>query len=264
MNPLDWKAALHVQHEGFAPLYVQLAERLRAVIGRLDPGEPIPSEKELMELTGVGRVTARKAVSELVGDGLLVSIRGKGTFVAQPRVATKLGRLAGFSETMNRLGRRPDSQIVSAVEGPASALIAQRLSIQAGTPIYRIERLRLMDGEICMSETSHIPASLAPGLLDEDLRGSLYDLLRSKWGVRPAMGSETIIAMSADHEIAHALGIPVGDAVLATSRITVTDTGQPVEFTVRRARGDLCSFLVPLTSESVLSDQSMVDVSLLG
>lgn len=263
MAELDWRSRLHVQAGGFAPLYAQLTEGLRSAIADLEPGDPIPSEKEIMEYSGVGRVTARKAIGDLVGEGLLVAIRGKGTFVAEPRIPTKLDRLAGFSETMRRLGRTPGSRILSAEEVSATGIVAERLRVEPGATIIRVERLRLIDGEPCMVETTHFLASLVPGMLTEDLEGSLYDLLRAKWGLVAARGSETVVAVNADRDLARVLGIPIASAVLATSRATFTDRGVPVEYTLRRARGDRCSFIVPLTAGTVLGDQSAADEALL-
>lgn len=263
MSQSDWASHLHVKPAGFAPMYAQLAEGLREAIRTMAPGDPVPSEKELMEITGVGRVTARKAVGELVAEGLLVAIRGKGTFVASPRVATKLGRLAGFSETMRRLGRVPSSVLISATELGATSVVAERLRVDTGTPLVRIERLRLMDAEPCMLETTHMVAAIVPGLLTHDLTGSLYDLLRRQWGLVPAAGNESIVAMSADRDVARKLTIPTGAAILATSRTTTSDRDIPLEFTLRHARGDLCSFLVPLNSGTVLGDQSDSGGSLL-
>src|SRR5262249_5849009 len=156
------------------------------------------------------RATARKAIADLVQEGLLVTRQGSGTYTAPVRVPTELGRRpAGFSETMTRLGRRPSTRVVEAQIAPASPGLALRPRIAEHAPIVELDRLRLLDGEPCMLERAHLPAELVPGLLDQDLTGSLYQVLESAYGLRPAAGAETIIAVNADAHLARVLNVPV-------------------------------------------------------
>jgi GntR family transcriptional regulator len=219
----------------------------------------MPSEKQLMDYSGVSRATARKAVSDLVQEGLLISQQGRGTFVARPRLATTLERPVGFSETMRSLGRTPGTRVLSAAEIPASAHIAKRLGIRDSAPVIKVSRLRLLDGEPCMVEQAHFAAARVPGLLQRDLERPLYETLRDGWGLAPARGVETIVAMNAERELAALLEVPIASALLATVRTTETEEGDPLEYTLRHVRGDLCSFIVSLTSTSTLADTSAAD-----
>ena len=244
----DWGTWLALEHSSFVPKYVQLADRLRDALQTLPEGTPVPSEKELMALTGVGRATARAAVTELVREGLLVSHRGRGTFKQRARLDTSLESPSGFSESMTALGRRPSSRVLSVSTLPANDSIAGRLGVDVGTSLVCIERLRLIDGEPCMLERTHLVAGLVPGLAERDLTGSLYEILRQEYGLVAARGTESILSLNADGHVAHVLGIPIAAAVLATTRVTHTSSGSPVEYTLRHARGDLCSFTVSLDS----------------
>jgi GntR family transcriptional regulator len=250
---VDWETQLRLTPGSFAPLYAQLADRLRTISAELAPGTLMPSEKELMEYAKVSRATARSAVADLVREGLLVSHRGRGTFTARPRVATDLNRPRGFSETMRFLGHTPSTRVLGAVELPASTDIADRLAVPVGTPVIQVERLRLVGDEPCMIERTHLVAASVPGLLQCDLSESLYDLLRLNWGLYPVRGQETIIAVNADREAAKLLGVPLATALLATMRSTESADGRPLEYTLRHARGDMCSFAVDLSASSALA-----------
>lgn len=263
-QPIDWATRLVLDDANIVPLYHQLKERLRVVAQDMEPDSLMPSEKELMEYAHVSRATARKAVSDLVHEGVLYAQRGRGTFTAPPRVATKLSRPAGFTETMRRLGRTPGTRLISVQDFPADEHLAGRLALTPGDPVTVVERLRLLDGEPCMVERAHLSSRLAPGLAGLDLTRSLYELLDEVYGKTPARGTETILAVSADAALARLLAVPRRSALLATARSTETDAGVPLEFTLRHARGDRCSFLVELTQASTLTDTSVADRLLRG
>ncbi|TDE48457.1 GntR family transcriptional regulator [Nonomuraea mesophila] len=247
MTDIDWARRLALEPGAAVPLYYQLRERLRAVISECEPDTPIPAEKDLMAFAGVSRATARRAIGDLVQEGLLVARQGSGTYTAPAGVTSELGsRPAGFTETMARLGRKPTTRVLEARVQPCAADLAPALGLEAGAGIVFLERIRLLDDEPCMIESAHLPAELVPGILDEDLTGSLYGLLRLKYGLSPASGKETIGAVNADYRLAGLLHVPMAAALLATARSTVTEGGLPLEYTIRHARGDLTVFSVEL------------------
>ena len=121
-----------------------------------------------MQLAGVSRATARRAIADLAQEGLLVARQGRGTFTAPRRVEAVLGRRpAGFTEAMRRLGRTPSTRVLLAETVRADAGLADRLQVPEGAGVHLVERLRLVDGEPAMVERAHLPADLVPGLLDQ-------------------------------------------------------------------------------------------------
>ena len=242
-----------------APLYHHVRERLRALAGELDAHAALPSETELMTAHGVSRATARRAIADLIHEGVLYTRQGRGTFVAPPRVLTGLDRPAGFTETMTALGREPASRVLDVARIRPGAQVAAALRLGAREEVYAIERLRLLDGEPCMVERAHVPAALAPGLDEHDHTGSLYMLLEREYGLVPAGGQEVIVAVNAERDVARLLDIPLAAAVLVTVRTTVDARGVPFEHTHRDARGDLCSFRVSLDGESAFADRVSAD-----
>ncbi|MEV6037140.1 GntR family transcriptional regulator [Nonomuraea sp. NPDC052116] len=243
----DWERRLALDPSAAVPLYYQLRERLRAVIRDCEPDTMIPAEKDLMVYAGVSRATARRAIGDLVQEGLLVARQGSGTYTAPQAVAPELGsRPVGFTETMARLGRKPATRLLKAHLQQAGSDAATALGVREDQEIVFVERLRLLDGVPCMLESAHLPVELVPGILDEDLTGSLYDLLRTKYGLTPASGRETIGAVNADYRLAELLHVPMAAALLATARSTCTESGIALEYTIRHARGDLTVFSVEL------------------
>jgi GntR family transcriptional regulator len=156
---------------------------------------------------------------------------------------------------MRRLGHTPSTEVIAAEEALDPHLNAL-MELPADDTVYAIERVRFLNGEPCMLELAHVPASIAPGLLRHDLTGSLYAILRDNYGVAPAGGNESIVAVPATTKVARLLQTSVGEPILQTVRFTRSEDGALVEHTVRHARADMCSFTVSLGSGSELSDRS--------
>ncbi|MCC6223223.1 MAG: GntR family transcriptional regulator [Thermoleophilia bacterium] len=249
---IDWASRLRLRQEGFVPLYHQLKELLRAAALEVAPGTLMPSEKQLMEHAGVSRATARKAVSDLVQEGVLVSERGRGTFAASRRLERDPARLAGFTEAMRLLGRATSTDVLAVEAAPASEESAERLSLEPGDPTVVFRRLRRVDGEPCMVTLTHVSATLLPGIARRDLSGSFYEILRRDYGLTPVRGRETIVALSADRELARLLRVAVGAPILSSRLGTETERGTPLEYTIKHARGDLYAVTVDTTADAHL------------
>ena len=153
---------------------------------------------------------------------------------------------------MTRLGRSPSTRVLLLERIEAGPDVAAQLGVDAREGVFVIERLRLIDDEPCMVERTHMPERNAPGLIDQDLCCSLYDLLAREYKIEPATGTETVVAVNADRHLASVLGVPLSSALLATVRVTTTADGHPFEYTLRHARGDLLAFTVALDSGATL------------
>jgi GntR family transcriptional regulator len=201
------------------PKYFQLREILLDLIeNELTVDAPVPSERELAARYGLSRMTARQAVEHLVSEGRLYRVQGKGTFVASPKIDMPL-RLTSFTEDMQSRGMTPGARDLGRRLTTASAAVARELAMEAGAPVYIIERLRTADGVPMALERSHIPAHLAPDLLDRSLENrSLYELLATAYGVALDRGDQIIEAGIADSGDARLLGLPAGSAVLLLQR----------------------------------------------
>lgn len=234
---------------GHLPLYTQLKERLWEMVeaGQLKPGDQVPSERELCERYGISRMTCRQALSDLVTDGVLYRVQGRGTFVANPKVTQGLLRLTGFTEDMLARGLMPDTRVVSAEIIPAGKKVAAYLQLPLGERVFQLERLRSAGGQPMCLEHGHYPASRVPGLeRRRDLGGSLYRLLADEYDLRLVRAGETLEAVAAREREAEVLEVAVGSPLLLLERVTWEADGRPIEYVRSFYRGDRYRFQTEL------------------
>ena len=215
------------------PRYYQLKEIIRERVqsDEWKPGDLIPSERELSEKYGISRMTARQAITDLVNEGLFYREQGKGTFVSQRKITQQLIRLTGFTEDIKARGQKPGTKVLSAQMFPADETTAEKLRIDPGTLIFRIQRLRLADDKPLAIELSQTSFKGCERLLEEDLeQNSLYRLLETKYGIPLMEADQELEAGLAGNEEAQLLKISLGRPVLFTRRITYTERNQPIEY----------------------------------
>ena len=225
------------------PKYYAVKRELLAFTGSMAAGAPVPGERELAQRYGTSRTTIRQALAELVIEGRLLRIQGKGTFVARPKVAQLL-ELAGYTEEMRAHGLSPQTRTLETRYQPAGEELALLLGIQPGGRVLRIHRLRLADGQPMAIATSYLPARRFPGLRRKvDRASSLYEILASAYGVELAQAEETIETVLASPADARLLGVDAGLPLLLLSRRAFDAAGAPVEWSQSWYRGDRYKFL---------------------
>src|SRR5215472_17456577 len=129
------------------PRYYQLKEIMRERVqsDEWKPGDLIPSERELSEKYGISCMTARQAITDLVKEGLFYREQGKVTFVSERKITQQLMRLTGFTEDIKARGQKPGTKVLSALMFPADEITAEKLRIDPGILVFRLQRLRLAD-----------------------------------------------------------------------------------------------------------------------
>src|SRR6201987_475243 len=135
------------------PRYQRLRDDIAIRINRREwrPGDLIPSEAELAAQHGVAIGTVRKAIDQLVADGVLERQQGRGTFVRRARFNSSLFRFFRFqSESGER--RVPKSRILRRKSMPATSAVASALRIPVGEPVISLSRLRLIDDVPLLAE----------------------------------------------------------------------------------------------------------------
>lgn len=234
------------------PLYHQIKTLLEERIdsGEWPPGLRVPSERELCEQFGVSRITVRQAISQLVYEARLVRQQGLGTFVASPRIHQHLSLLTGFTEDMQRHGRRPSSRVLRFEQASASASVGRELGLETGEPVILLMRLRLIDGDPLAVETAFLPAHRCPGLLGEDLENqSLYSLLGRKFAIFPERALQRLEAVACPEAEARLLGVRKASPILHIYRTTFNGQDQPFEYTESYYRGDRYIFQAELSNQ---------------
>jgi GntR family transcriptional regulator len=223
------------------PKYLALAAALEAdVVAAGEPHEVLPTERTLQEEYGVSRATVRRAIAHLVASGAVYSIRGSGTYVADPSMIRKGLRLTSFSEDMDERGHRPTSETLGNDVVPADEILAEKLNVPVGEELARIHRLRLADGLPMALELARIPLKYFGGSLP-DPRGSLDEQL-SRRGHRAESADQSIRAVNLGFEEANLLSQPVGAAALRVERCARDVLGRPVECTETTYRADRYGF----------------------
>lgn len=229
---------------GSSPLYLQLAQKLAQIIrdGHYKAEEALPSERTLSDALHISRVTARKAIDQLVDQGLIVRKRGSGNYIA-PKLEQPLSRLTSFSEELRQRGYTPGSRWLN--RAVVQALPDEQLSLglSPGTRVARLERLRLADEAVMAYEVSVIPESVLPN--PQAVTGSLYEFLTTA-GKAPARALQHIRALNADARLAERLEIPTGQAVLFITRVGYLESGQAVELTHSYCRSDYYDFVAEM------------------
>ena len=145
------------------PYYVQVKEALREHIesGEWPAGHQFPGEPELCVVFDVSRTVIRQALSDLEYEGLIVRKKGKGTFVAEPKIGESLiQKLTGFYQDMIELGHTPVTQVLKQEIVPANAKVAAQLHLKTGTKVIEIERLRFVQDEPIVLVTTYLPYAL--------------------------------------------------------------------------------------------------------
>jgi GntR family transcriptional regulator len=248
MKPSDADSpppSLHLV-DGRVPKHTQLREILVDLAeNHLGPDARIPSERELTDRYGVSRITVREAVGQLVAEGRLTRIHGQGTFVARERVVSAL-HLASFTDEMRRRGLDPATLVRSVTEETPSPATQAALGLADGETTWRVERLRLAGGTPMALDIGWYPTRLLPGLVAQDLSGSLYSLMATKYGLVIDAAEQTVWAESADRRTANELGV-LPAAPLMLFRRTSSAGGTRVEHITSWYRGDRYQVHLSLT-----------------
>lgn len=234
-RPLDRQSPMPL----WAQLHADLHRRLRA--GAFE--DAFPGELALVAEYRVSRQTVRAALRELRAEGVVVAERGRRPRLAGPAAITQpLGALYSLFASVEAAGLRQTS-IVRARDLRADGVIADRLGLEASTPLFRLERLRLADGEPLALDTIWLPADLGAPLLHADFsHTSLYDELAARTGVRLEGGREHIRAVVPTRAEQRHLQIPPTTGALAIGRLGYA-AGRPVEWRHTLIRGDRFSLL---------------------
>jgi GntR family transcriptional regulator len=237
-----------LQNVGSGPLYIKLRQTLEDAIrtGKLSHGQALPPERDLAEFANVSRVTVRKAVDDLVKDGLLMRKHGSGTFVMQPvsKLQQPLSHLTSFTEDMARRGYTTHSEwLVRGLFTPSPDEM-MKLGLKVGIMVARLDRLRIANELPLAIERASLPADVLPD--PKAVETSLYAELH-RTGHRPVRAVQRISATNVGKEEAALLAVPIGSAGLAIERISYLASGRVVEVTRSLYRGDAYDFVAEMT-----------------
>lgn len=205
------------------PVYRQLQDLIRGYVasGAWKPGQMIPTEKAFVQQFGVARMTVRQALDGLMRDGLLVRIRGRGTFVTQPRIERELTRMHSFSEDMRGRGMTPFTRLLARQVIPAPDEVSAALRLGQREAVIYLQRLRFADELPMALETSYLNYESCQGILDTDLEsGSLYQFLEEQAHIRLSHATQELQAALPDKGEAELLQVSRRQPMLVIRQTT--------------------------------------------
>ncbi|MFJ7936410.1 GntR family transcriptional regulator [Sporosarcina sp. NPDC096371] len=226
------------------PMYVQIEEHLkrRIVQGEFEVGMAIPSERELTELFDVSRMTVRQSITNLVTEGLLYREKGRGTFVASPKVEQPLSGLTSFTEDMLSRGMEPSTKLVRFKKVVAELDIAQALQLAEGEEVFVVKRIRHADDKPMAIERSYLPVKIVPELNLDAVEGSVYSFIENHQ-LAISHATQSMEATLVKKEDAELLQISVPSAVLLIERMSYLTNGMPFEIVRSMYRADRYKFI---------------------
>ncbi len=233
------------------PLHILISEKLRIQIedGWYPPGTKIPSEHQLMEQFAVSRITVRRAIANLVQQGLVVAQRGRGVFVKEQTKATYLlsnpmvfveDDLArqGFSSSIENL-------VFEAIAPPDA--ISRVLQAAPQTDVYFQKKLLLIDGVPSALDMTYLVPDLGRAYGKELQCAMTFPTLEQN-GISIHRIEATLESTPADHELSQRLHVPLGGPILVYRYLAYTGD-RPILWGETLSRGDRLSYSVLLTKE---------------
>lgn len=219
-----------------------LQEKLQNKFLKLKPNSQIPSVRQLATQYDVSSMTVRQALSELQDSGLIYTIPGSGTYVAGEKLSKKLVFIS-FSEEIREKGMKPSSIVLKAEKMQVeNSKLAEILQISQGDFAYRIKRVRLADDVALSIEDTYVPCDNAPGLLDQDIKLSLYDIFKNVYERTVVKADSTISPILLDKEQADLLKAPIKTPSLMFTLTGFDARGKTMEHCISVKRGDIYDF----------------------
>ena len=211
----------------------QITELVEALIidRGLEPGDKLPSEREMCEMWGLNRMTLRNALKRLADYGVVESKVGLGTFVAEPKMVRNLQDTKGFSQAVTEAGHVPSRRVIYSDLAEANKFVVRHLRVMLASPVLILKRVNLLDGSPVSVETSWINARNCEGIEKHDFSvESVYQTLENVYGIVPTMGSEKIDVTKIDDDEAELLGVEVGASAYFQSGLIQDQDGKPLEY----------------------------------
>lgn len=232
-NLLDDNIMKIVDRESSQKLYLQLADILRQAIesGELSVGEQLPTEDQLCARQGVSKAVVRAAMQDLARKGYVRKIPGKGTFVEKPVGASGVWLYGRLSENLLDFGADWETEVIQKMLSVAPSDLAELFTLEANKQVFKVLRLRRIDGAPVALDTGYVSHGLCPGLPLEDLRAnSLIDIIHEKYGIPIVRCADSLEVTTLEDREAELLKRDPGDSALLADRILYTTNNRVVAF----------------------------------
>ncbi len=240
---------VRIDRETPVPLYHQLAQQLSGAISRgdLQPGDPFENEVAMADRLGLSRPTVRRAIQELVSQGLLLRRRGLGTTVAGRQIHRRAELTSLYDDLRRDGGADPRTEVLKH-EVVEDAVAASALGLPVDTPLLHVVRLRSNGDRPLAILQNWLPPRYSDISVEELERDGLYALLRARGG-KPVVAHQRIGARTPTASERRHLGLRPSQPVLTMSRTAFDAVGDPVEY------GDHCYHAEDYSIEVMLDER---------
>ena len=235
------------------PLYYQLKQILSEYIRGKKIGTTIPTEEELCRRYEISRPTVRQAINELVVEGYLQRKKGKGTFVSQPKLHQDfMAVLESFNEEMIGKGLNPGTKVLDARITKGTKKVCEALNINEEGEVVHLERLRSVNNEPIVIVDTYLPYNKVANILENNFEEkSLYKIIANDYGYAIDKATRTLEPRIAREYEAKMLKVEKGTPIQYIETITLTKTGDPIEYSIARYRGDRTRFSFDLYAKKM-------------
>jgi GntR family transcriptional regulator len=240
----------------------ELRRQIVADINAGAPGAKLGSERELAERYATSRSSLRQVLAALAEAGLVHRVIGRsgGIFISHAQIQRSLSDVVGVPAFLANQGYVAGTRVLSTRITPPDRTTQQALQLGASDFIIEVQRLRLADGSPVSLELAQFPADAFPGLLEQQLGGSIYEILEDLYGLVTSRADERIEAVNATPDEASLLGIRPKSALLLITRVAYDQDGTPCEFSRDLFRGDRTCLAVTVQGRGI-GTQSPADTA---
>ena len=232
-----------------APLHDQIRRSIEERIesGDLRPGDQLPTEHEYAEALGVSLAPVRQAMLDLAGRGLVVRVKGRGTFVAESALEVPVSLLESFTDALR--ARNVPFTITVLDLGPVADRpdVAARLGLPGDAPLLRLRRSARIRDEVVAVLDAYLDGTRFAGLAAVDGFGdgrSLYRTLEHDFAIRVGQANGTLEVQRSNDTQSDLLGVTIGTPVLLARSVTEDADGRPIEVAEVLYRGDRFIFRI--------------------
>ena len=188
--------------------------------------QKIPSENELAQKYGLSRMTVRSVITELVNDGLLYRVQGKGTFVAKKKYPKNLSQVMNFSELCRISNVKPGGKMLENALITADDKLAEKMGLKSRERVIYIKRVRFADGEPVAIEENYFPLHYAKLLEQQFDDNSLYEYLEREYHIKIAYTRKKIEICRANKQEAECLNVLKNEPLLLITSMAYTEEGE--------------------------------------
>lgn len=224
------------------PLYIQVQNWIKEKIaaGEWKAKEKLPSETDLAEMLDISRGTIKQAIKQLMNEGILMQIHGKGTFVIGEQLEYPLAeRLISVAETMIENQKDFVTQLIGVERIPASKMHRETFQLAENEEVYFLQRLRFFEDTPVVFLENYLPVRLFPALDRKDFESNtLFSIVENEYGISIEWGKRSFLAKGADDRTAKKLQIEKGTPITMLEQTTYTKNDMPIEYSRVWIRND--------------------------